>query len=154
VGPAEKVTQPVQGSPAYSYAGTQQGARAALACLDSARVESGHVAVWVGASAPDATSWIQVGLMSDGGEPHAYAETAATGFRDLGRVRFGRCLELGVMQTAGGTWRVTLGGRLVRYENARLPADAVTMATSETLGNSRMVYRLEPVPRADRPGGT
>lgn len=132
----------LHGAAAYAYADTQRGVRSATACLYRAHVDHGHVALWLGASTPDAKAWIQVGVMSDGGEPHAYAETARSGFRDLGRVRFGRCVELGVMRTAGGAWRVSLDGRVVRYESASLPEDAVTMATSETLGEGRMAYRL------------
>lgn len=130
-------------APAYTYTDIQRGVRSATACLDGAHVDRGHVALWVGASTPDAAAWIQVGVMSDGGEPHAYAETGSTGFRDLGRIRFGRCLELGVMRTASGEWRVSLDGRLVRYESARLPPGAITMATSETFGSGRIRYRLD-----------
>lgn len=129
--------------PAYTYADTRFGVHKAVACLYSADARGGHVALWIGASTPDAKAWIQVGVMSNGGPPHAYAETGSGGYHDLGRVRFGTCLHLGVIRTAAGSWDVSLNGRVVQPTDVRLRRDAVTIATSETYGSGRMDYRLE-----------
>ena len=130
-------------TPGYTYADTRVGVHQAIACLYDADVRNGHVALWIGASGPNAKSWIQVGVMSNGGQPHAYVETGSSGYRDLGRVPFGKCLRLGVIRTAGGTWNVSLDGQVVWPNHERLGKHAVTIATSETLGSGRMDYRLE-----------
>lgn len=130
-------------TPAYRYADTKVGVHQATACLYSADVRNGHVALWIGASAPNARAWIQVGVMSNGGQPHAYAETGSGGYRDLGRIPFGRCLRLGVIHTSAGSWDVSLDGRLVQPESVDLGGYAVTIATSETYGDGQMDYSLE-----------
>jgi len=141
--PRSRAEPLLNATPAYRYADTRFGVHHAIACLYSADVKNGHVALFIGATGPYAKAWIQVGVMSNGGPPHAYAETAGGGYHDLGAVPFGKCLRLGVIHTPSGSWNVSLDGRVVRPRRVRLGSHAVTVATSETYGRGRMAYRLE-----------
>jgi hypothetical protein len=111
-----------------AYVGTLIGKTAATLGLLAA---STHTAVWLGASTPDASRWIQAGL--EGDRPYAYVEAGRGGRQvslrewpvapgHLARVR---------LQRRGDRWRVLIDGRRSRW---RTIPRAVPIATLETDG--------------------
>lgn len=102
----------------YSYFGLVIGkAKLALALLTVTALPSGsHVAVWLGASTPDARAWVQAGVEQTSGqtEPSVYIEEHAMNGRysltlypgTAGRVR---------LQERFGRYRVTIGGHQSRW---------------------------------------
>lgn len=121
---------------AVHYAQTRWGATSARVCITRAHIApGGHYAVWVGAEAPDRRAWVQAGLVSYGdGRPQVYAETGSPSVAVvLGRVPWGGCVDVGLLRSSGGVWRVTVNGKTVGGIAERIPV-AASCSTIETSG--------------------
>lgn len=108
----------------YRYDGRHECVRSARITLTSAAVAAGrfsHVAVWAGASSPDATAWVQAGVDETAdGRPRAYLERLDQGVYTI--THLGDATNVAVaVQRRGDVWRVGLGSAsyTVRVPNAR-----------------------------------
>lgn len=94
-------------------------------------VASSHTAVWLGASTPNARTWVQAGL--EGGVPYAYIETGRRGgevtLREW-RVPSGHVAVVH-LRHRGNWWRVLIDDRHSRWMRVR---NAKAITTLETDG--------------------
>jgi hypothetical protein len=109
------------GGTTYTYRGTRWGLAAATLTLTRSQVASGHVAVWLGASANTSpvSAWIQAGIVVvQGGSPALYLEYGPQGdltYTPLGPTSYGAATRVSISDAAG-TWTITVDGRVVgRY---------------------------------------
>jgi hypothetical protein len=154
----------------YSYAGVlgerpATAVAATVTALRAARVESGHVAAWVGVGGAGAGPagrdvWLQTGLVARAGRPHAlYVEwkRPGSGRRYVvvqARVRLGEAHRLLVRELPGrpSVWRAFVDGRPVspplRLGEAAAALPGVATAESWDGGRpacNRFAYRYENV---------
>lgn len=114
------------GDSGYSYAGlggisVASGVSARIRLNDLPRVQSGHVAAWVGlggygAGKNGANAWIQAGLIRKAGEPAAvYYEVTRPGYRPklvkIAKAKRGHAYRIAVRELRAGRWQVTVDGR-------------------------------------------
>ena len=169
---------PCEGRGAYAYAGVYQpraahGVAATLTALSVPRVDSGHVAGWVGVGGPGAgprgeDEWIQVGYSGfPGGESKLYYEVtrprSGTRYFEVdARVEVGERHRVAVleMRRRHNWWRVWIDGRAASAP-VHLPGSHRAwqpMAIGEswnggTQGCNGFSYRFGRVMAAARPGG-
>ena len=115
------------GLPGYSYAGlggmsVASGIGARISLNDLPRVQSGHVAAWVGlggygAGRNGANAWIQAGIITKSGSaPTLYYEVTRPGYKPelvpLAPAQKGRAYRIVVRELKrAGWWRVEIDGR-------------------------------------------
>lgn len=119
---------------AYTYQGTQYGVTHATLTLNHAQVNSGHVAVWLGAGHTN-KSWIQAGIQQTYGQqqPHLYVEVGhqngARKLVSLGPYKWGHPVAV-KLQNVDGVWSVVVNGK--PYGRIYLGQDTAVLATSES----------------------
>jgi hypothetical protein len=98
----------------YSYFGVLVGKAKATLALLSAVIATGHAAVWLGASSPDATRWTQAGIADVGSQRFAYVETNSPAGHSLVTLPAPARAAVRVF-SRGGRYRVTIAGHASRW---------------------------------------
>lgn len=130
----------------YAYYALRYGQRRVVVSLVSADlpVPGSHVAVWLGASTPDAKAWIQGGIEQENGDasPSAYVEIGSGGLQvhlERWPVKFGDKVVVALRQSAAG-WSCKVGDHT--WRGPVVLAGANRISTLETLGGAHAVATL------------
>ena len=122
----------------YHYFGIVVGKAKAVIALVSVccLTQHAHAAVWLGASTPDARTWVQAGIVQEDGDgrPYAYIEIGAHGRQvSIGEwpARLGERLHVRLFHH-DERWRVRIGRHTSRWVHV---PHAQEITALETLGS-------------------